>query len=85
MTRILLVAAIALGLIVPAASAQADPSKKHHHHHRAFAGRIQQPYVYGPWQAPAGFRRHGPPWARPNECFHDEGYGRWSPCGGRFD
>ena len=25
-------------------------------------------------------RTPGPPWAMPNECYTDEGYGRYSPC-----
>ena len=23
---------------------------------------------------------NGPAWRSPNECFYDDGYGRWSPC-----
>ena len=34
-----------------------------------------------PGYAPAPARRaSGPPWAMPNECYIDEGYGRFSPC-----
>jgi hypothetical protein len=25
-------------------------------------------------------RTPGPPWAMPNECYTDEGYGRYTPC-----
>ena len=37
-----------------------------------------RPY-YGRWQAPVGLqaRTPGPPWAMPNECYTDEGYGRY--------
>jgi hypothetical protein len=27
----------------------------------------------------------GPPWAVPGECFTDEGYGRYLPCGAGMD
>ena len=82
MIRILLLATIAVSLIVPVASVDAGNSKKHRYYRYQANGPVvyQQ---YGAWQAPAGVRRRGPPWAMPNECFNDEGYGRWSPCGGR--
>jgi hypothetical protein len=83
MTRILLLAATAASLIAAVAAADAGSRKKHHHQQKASSGPVYPPYVYGPWQAPAGLQRRGPPWAMPNECFNDEGYGRWSPCGGR--
>ena len=83
MTRILLLAAVAASLIAPVATADAAGRHKHHRHHRPPSGPVYQPYVYEPGQAPVGLRRRGPPWAMPNECFNDEGYGRWSPCGGR--
>ena len=80
MTRILLTAGIAISLIVPLASADAAGSKKRrayeYDHHYGLA-------LAGPLRAPVAVRRRGPPWAMPNECFNDEGYGRWSPCGGR--
>ncbi|MGB9365946.1 MAG: hypothetical protein WCE79_08030 [Xanthobacteraceae bacterium] len=83
MTRILLLAITAASLIAPAVTADAASRHKRHHQQKASGAPVYQPYVYGPWQAPAGLRRRGPPWAMPNECFNDEGYGRWSPCGGR--
>ena len=30
-------------------------------------------------------RTRGPVWANPNECFTDEGYGRYWPCGAGRD
>jgi hypothetical protein len=30
-------------------------------------------------------RTPGPPWANPNECYTDEGYGRYTPCGAGKD
>jgi hypothetical protein len=35
--------------------------------------------------APANLRRPGPPWAGPNDCYTDEGYGRYLVCGGGMD
>jgi len=77
MIRILL-AAVAIGLILPLATTDAASSKKR----RQYEYDHQYRY-YRAWQAPVVQRRRGPPWAMPNECFNDEGYGRWSPCGGR--
>jgi hypothetical protein len=79
MIRNFLLAAIAISLIAPVGTAAAASGKKKRHsqeynHHYG---------LYLPAPAPAGLRRRGPPWAMPNECFNDEGYGRWSPCGGR--
>ena len=31
--------------------------------------------------APYGMRTRGPVWAQPWECYTDEGYGRYLPCG----
>jgi hypothetical protein len=36
-------------------------------------------------QAPAVARTPGPVWAGPGECFTDEGYGRYWPCGAGRD
>ena len=30
-------------------------------------------------------RTPGPPWAAPGQCFTDEGYGRYLPCGAGMD
>lgn len=35
--------------------------------------------------APAYQRTPGPPWAGPNDCYTDEGYGRYLRCGGGMD
>jgi len=78
MSHSLLTATVAIGLILPLAGAEAAASKKR----RAY----EYDHHYGialPAQASVGMMRRGPPWAMPNECFNDEGYGRWSPCGGR--
>jgi hypothetical protein len=81
--RILVLAATTAALILPAVTADAATAKKHHHHHQRGAANASLYQDYGNGQAPVRVRPHGPPWAMPNECFHDEGYGRWSPCGGR--
>ena len=35
--------------------------------------------------APANMRTPGPAWAGPNDCYTDEGYGRYLRCGGGMD
>ena len=42
--------------------------------------RAPAPISYVP-AAPVSRRTPGPPWAGPGECYTDEGYGRYSPCG----
>ena len=79
MARTLLFATIAISLIVPFATADAASHQKKNRQHKAPAKAVQQQYAW-PWQAPADPRRRGPPWAMPNECYNDEGYGRWTPC-----
>jgi hypothetical protein len=95
MTRILLLAATAISLVIPAATADAASRHKHkqyrHHHGAWHAPGYHGPQYYGGpryhggWNAPVYLRTPGPPWAMPNECFTDEGYGRFTPCdrGGR--
>jgi len=82
MTRMLLLVAATISLIVPATSADAANShKKKHHHYGAGYGAGYYAPGYGAWQAPVRMRTPGPPWAMPNECYTDEGYGRYTPCG----
>jgi hypothetical protein len=84
MTRVLLLAATAISLILPVATANAGSGHKHKHYYRHHHGIGYVPGYYGPgygaWQAPVRMRPHGPPWAMPNECYTDEGYGRYTPC-----
>ena len=83
MMRTLLLAAVALNLMVPVETADAASQQKKNRQHKAPAKAAQQPpYVY-PWAVPVSSRRRGPPWAMPNECYNDEGYGRWTPCTSR--
>jgi hypothetical protein len=93
MTRILLLGATAISLMVPIATADAA-SRHKHKYYRQHHGAVYAPgyygggYLgprYGGWNAPVYMRTPGPPWAMPNECYTDEGYGRFTPCsrGGR--
>lgn len=79
MTRALRLATIAISLLAPIATAAAASHQKHHRQHKASAKPVPQPYAF-PWAAPVTSQRRGPPGAMPNECFSDEGYGRWMPC-----
>jgi hypothetical protein len=79
MGRNLLLGAIAIGLVLPIASADAAKRKRRSYEY----GHQYGLRVYQAPQAPVALRHRGPPWAMPNECFTDEGYGRWAPCGGR--
>ena len=87
MTRILLLAATAISLVVPIAAADAASRNKQRYYQDPYAAS-QGPAYYGPysaWNAPVYLRTPGPPWAMPNECYTDEGYGRYTRCdaGGR--
>jgi hypothetical protein len=86
MPRVILRAAIALSLMAPVATADAGSGQKHHRQHKQKTSTkpVAQPNVF-PWAAPVDSPRRGPPWAMPNECYNDEGYGRWSPCFSRYD
>ena len=83
MTRMLLLAATAISLIAPVGTADAASKHKHkyyrHHYGAAYAPGYYGP-GYGAWQGPVWTRTPGPPWAMPNECYTDEGYGRYTPC-----
>ena len=85
MTRILLFTATAISLVATGVTADAG-SRHKHKHYRHHHGAIYAPGFYGPrpyyggWQAPVVMSTPGPPWAMPNECYTDEGYGRYSPC-----
>ena len=68
MNRILVSAAIAASLVATMASADAASRTK------------RQSYDRGTWSTHSAMRAVGPPWASPNQCFTDDGYGRFSPC-----
>jgi hypothetical protein len=73
MSRVLLWVAITTAVL--GTSAQAATRHKHD------AARV--PHLAAQTSAPVQRApRVGPVWAGPNECFSDEGYGRWMSCGG---
>ena len=51
-----------------------------HKHSRRFPQASSQPYAlpYALHQRP----QVGPVWSGPNQCWTDEGYGRYAPCDG---
>ncbi len=70
----IMIAAIALSML---AVGSADAAKrKHARMHGVASGRAA---VAMPAMPSA--RTPGPPWAGPGECYTDEGYGRYTPCG----
>jgi hypothetical protein len=69
MTRILIAVIAALSLGIGGADAATKKKKARH--------IAPAP----PVTAPANLRTPGPPWRGPGECYTDEGYGRYSPCG----
>jgi hypothetical protein len=71
MHRILIAVAVAGAFALPAtASAH---GYRHHVRHQYDHARM--------WNAPVSMYRHvGPPWASPNQCFVDLGYGRYESC-----
>jgi hypothetical protein len=73
MTRILIAAIAALSVGIGTADAA---TKKKKARHVAPASTIS---------APANMRTPGPPCAGPNDCYTDEGYGRYLRCGGGMD
>ena len=75
--KVLMAAAVVLSL---AGLDSADAaSKRKRHKVRHYAPVAAAPVV------PYGMRTPGPSWAGPNECFTDEGYGRYTACGSGRD
>jgi hypothetical protein len=72
--KTLVTAATALSLLGIGAADAASKHKRHRVivHHPARLTAPVAPYVT---------RTPGPPWAGPAECYTDEGYGRYWPCG----
>lgn len=69
MTRLLAIASIAVSLA--ASVTAADAGNRHRQHARmAYSHVVTAPQV-------------GPIWSGPNQCWTDEGYGRYAPCNGR--
>ena len=91
MLRLLLGAAVAAALIVPA-SVDAATTRSHKRHvaphgrvlHSAPV-RLRGGYGYGGYgyANPGAYGSPpmaGPPWAGPNQCWEDLGYGRYEKC-----
>ena len=74
MHRTLLTAALA-ATVFGVASADAAPQRKHH---RRVPHVAAQTYAVPAVRAP----QVGPAWSGPNQCWTDEGYGRYAPCDG---
>jgi len=73
MFRILIAGLTVLSLACVSTADAATKKKRTHHATPAPA------YAVPVYPSYAGTR--GPPWANPNECYTDEGYGRYWPCG----
>jgi hypothetical protein len=78
MFRILITGLAILSLACIDIADAATQKKKVRHAARAPASSA--PAVSAPVY-PNYTRARGPQWANPNECFTDEGYGRYWPCG----
>jgi hypothetical protein len=74
MLRIIVAAVVAFSFAVLDSADAASKRKKPKVRHVA------------PIVVPAPYARTpGPPWAGPGECYTDEGYGRYLPCGAGMD
>ncbi len=70
MRKTIAIAAIAAAVLGSVASAQAGPWHPRHHARIHYSQTVRGPQV-------------GPVWSGPNQCWTDEGYGRYAPCDGR--
>jgi len=77
MLKIIVAAAVAISFTSIDVANAATKKKRHKVQHPA-------PISYVP-AAPSTQRTPGPAWASPNDCFTDEGYGRYLRCGGGMD
>lgn len=74
MQRILLGVALATAML----ATTADAATRHKHRHVTHVPRVAAQSYAPVVRAP----QVGPAWAGPNQCWSDEGYGRYSPCDG---
>jgi hypothetical protein len=77
MLKIIVAAVVAVSFASLDAADAASKKKRHQ-------ARAAAPIGYVP-SAPTATRTPGPPWAGPNDCYTDEGYGRYLRCGGGMD
>lgn len=77
MFRIIIAAVVAFSLAgLDSADATSKRKRQKVRHHAPVAAVQAVPY---------GMRTPGPVWAQPSECYTDEGYGRYTPCGAGKD
>ena len=76
MHRLLTTMALAAAMVVPLAPADAQQGKKKQTYPSSRA--LPPPSYVAP--PPAVQAPTGPPWAGPNQCWADLGYGRWEQC-----
>jgi len=76
-----LIAGLAVVSLACVGTADAATKKKKH---QAEPAPLTAPMVAAPEQ-PGHAGTHRPLWANPGECFTDEGYGRYWPCGAGRD
>jgi hypothetical protein len=74
MHHVLLVSAVATALLGAVPADAATRHKRHVPH----APRITAQTAVAPVQRQPQL---GPAWSGPNQCWSDDGYGRYSPCG----
>jgi hypothetical protein len=77
MIRTLITALAVVSLACVSSADAATKKKKRHVEPDAAVGAPVMAVPEHPGYAPT----RGPIWANPNECFTDEGYGRYWPCG----
>lgn len=80
MRQMLLAAAVAATAF---GSVAANAATQHKHRHVRHLPQVAtQPYA-APYAVPVQRGpRVGPAWSGPNQCWTDEGYGRYAPCDG---
>jgi hypothetical protein len=76
-----LIAGLAVVSLACVGTADAATKKKTRHAEPVAAQPAPAPAPVAPYQA----RTSGPPFAGPGECYTDEGYGRYWPCGAGRD
>jgi hypothetical protein len=76
MLRVIVAVVVAVSFAsLDAADAAGKRKRQRVHAHPAIAAPMK----------PTVTRRPGPSWAGPNDCYTDEGYGRYLLCGGGMD
>ena len=75
MQRVLLAAAVATAVL---GAASASAATRHKHRAARVPHVAAQTYPVPVQRGP----RVGPTWSGPNQCWTDEGYGRYAPCDG---